>query len=245
MSDQPSPPTWLEWRLRYGAWAWALSPEWMSEWIVYFSRNWDFVKVVELVGKFAFLSIAVTWFFEADERQKARRDAMKAKHYRAWELINSARGSTGDGGRRDALKDLLEDGVSLAGAPLSFAELAGVNLPGAMLNSADFQKANLSGANLARSNLHGARLMNTDLSEANLEGAYLLKANLDSANLAGAKFVNADLTGANLSGAFLAGANFFKAEIAEVHFSSAYFCNTTMPDGTTSNDSCDGRGIQR
>ena len=43
----------------------------------------------------AVISGAVTgirWQLEADNRAKER-------HYRAWELINAARGSTGDGGR--------------------------------------------------------------------------------------------------------------------------------------------------
>jgi hypothetical protein len=118
MSDQPlsTPLTWKEWKGRHKRWAWVLSPEWASEWIVYWSRNWDFVKVLELAGKFTVVVAVFFYFSEAGDRQKA-------KHYRAWELINSARGSTGDGGRRDALQDLNEDKVSLAAAPLAEAHL--------------------------------------------------------------------------------------------------------------------------
>src|SRR5215218_6491282 len=98
MSDQPpsNPLTWGEWKLRHKKLAWVLSPEWASEWIVYWSRDWDIVKVLDLAGKFAVVVAVFFYFSEAGDRQKA-------KHYRAWELINSARGSTGDGGRRDAL----------------------------------------------------------------------------------------------------------------------------------------------
>ena len=46
----------------------------------------------------------IKWQLEADDRDKER-------HYRAWELINAARGSTGDGGRRDALEDLNRDNI--------------------------------------------------------------------------------------------------------------------------------------
>jgi hypothetical protein len=174
MSDQPlsKPRTWQEWRLQHGLWAWVLSPEWLSEWIVYWSRSWDFVEVLQLIGKLGLLYAAFSWVFEADERYKARQDAIKAKHYRAWELINSARGSTGDGGRRDALRDLFEDGVSLAGAPLSKAYLVEINLPGANLPRADLSKTNLLKANLS-----GAYL-----SEANLSKAILGQANLSKAN---------------------------------------------------------------
>ncbi len=116
------------------------------------------------------------WLLEADDRTKA-------KHYRAWELINSARGSSGDGGRIKALQDLNEDSVSLAAAPLEKAYLRGVGLPG----------ANLRGAKLGDADLTGADLAGADLSYADLKDAKLA-----AANLSGATFFKADLTGANL-----------------------------------------------
>jgi hypothetical protein len=141
------PPTWREWKARHGRWAWPLSFEWAAEWVVYWSRHWDFVKALELAGQFTLLLAVISWFWEAGDRQKT-------KHYRAWELINSARGSTGDGGRRYALQDLNEDRIPLIAAPLAKAFLDEIDLPGANLRS-----ANLSGASLSRANLSGASLV--------------------------------------------------------------------------------------
>ena len=65
------PPTWKEWRKQNARWVWIGWLEWPSEKIAYWSRSWDFVKVIELAGKLAVLVVAVSWFFEADEREKA------------------------------------------------------------------------------------------------------------------------------------------------------------------------------
>src|SRR4051794_25294144 len=52
MSVQPSraPPTWGEWKERHQRWAWVLSPEWASEWIVHWSRDWDIVNALDLAA---------------------------------------------------------------------------------------------------------------------------------------------------------------------------------------------------
>ena len=144
MSDQPSraPPTWGEWKERHQRWAWVLSPEWVSEWIVHWSRDWDIVNALDLAGKFGIVVAVFFYFAEAGDRQKA-------KHCRAWDHFSSARGSTGDGGRRPALEDLNQDQVSLAAAPLSKAYLFDVQLPAAQLQAAD-----LSGADLGRAPPH-------------------------------------------------------------------------------------------
>ena len=53
------PPSWQEWKKLYGFWDWVLWPEWAAEWVVYLSRSWDFVKVLELAGRFTILIVAV------------------------------------------------------------------------------------------------------------------------------------------------------------------------------------------
>ena len=80
------------------------------EWFVYRLRSLALFDLLELAGRCTVLVVAIFWVLEADNRAKER-------HYRAWDLINSARGSTGDGGRRDALQDLNKDRVSLSGGP--------------------------------------------------------------------------------------------------------------------------------
>jgi pentapeptide repeat protein len=95
--------------------------------------------------------------------------------------INSARGSTGDGGRRDALQDLNDGNVSLVAAPLSQACLRGVKLPGATLSEAVLVEANLSGADLSGADLSGVNLREADLREADLRGTTLFEADLSEA----------------------------------------------------------------
>ena len=73
--------------------------EWALEWLNHGLHRWAFVEFLESAGKFTVLVVAVFWVYECDDRTRER-------HYRAWDLINAARGSTGDGGRRDALQDL-------------------------------------------------------------------------------------------------------------------------------------------
>ena len=141
------PPTWREWEAWIGKHRrlWPLAQaEWASEWLYYGLRRLALFDLLESAGRAAVLVVAIFWLSEAGDRTKER-------HYRAWELINSARGSTGDGGRKDALQDLNRDGINLAAAPLEQAYLPGVDLKGAYLKG-----ANLGGANLRIANLQNA-----------------------------------------------------------------------------------------
>ncbi len=160
-------------------------------------------------------------------------DRTKERHYRAWELINSARatgsadktqvGWSGDGGRREALQDLHSHGVSLAGALLEGAHLPGIDLRGADLRAADFAGANLEGANLKGAKLHNATLAGASLRGAMLQGAELFGADLQGANLAEANLQRARLDSdfpGNVESAYLhpswklQGANLREANLA-------------------------------
>ncbi len=126
-AQSPKPPSWSEWKAQHQQKPWyqryPLAVEWRFEQLNDLLHRLAFVEFLEHAGKFAVLIAVIFWMFEADDRTKER-------HYRAWELINSARGSTADGGRIDALQDLNEDGVNLAGAPLEEAWLVGIDLRG-------------------------------------------------------------------------------------------------------------------
>ncbi len=173
------------------------------------------------------------WLLEADDRTKA-------KHYRAWELINSARGSSGDGGRINALQDLNEDGVSLAAAPLEKAYLRGVRLPGADLRGANLSEADLTGADLRDANLFEADLNGATLTATDLSDAQLSKANLAGADLSGdavlrrvskewkQKVVDpANLTRAVLSFTMLDGARFTGAKLTGTDLDYVDFTHVT------------------
>jgi hypothetical protein len=180
------------------------------------ARLWPFEVLGWVTGVGAILFGAVSWHLEADDRAKER-------HYRAWELINSARGSTGDGGRRDALQDLNEDDVDLTAAPLAEANLKAVQLPKARLLMANFARANLIDANFAEAKLGGANFAGARLWAANLTNANLSRANLAEASLYLANFAGADLNKANLT--------------------EAKFCRTIIPDGTLNNRDCPPESI--
>jgi hypothetical protein len=126
------PATWAQWKARHSRWPHLTGIEWVLEWLVYRCRNLAIFEVLEFAGRASVLVAVFVWFWEADDRKKQ-------SHDRAWELINSARESTGDGGRRDALQDLNEDKVNLSAAPLANAYLVEVQLP----------NANMSGAGLS------------------------------------------------------------------------------------------------
>ena len=138
---------------------------------------------------------------EAEAVRRARKDT----NYQAWQVINSAQGKGGSGGRVDALADLVRNDVSLAG----------INLDGAWLESIDLRLAQLPMASFEKTNLQGARF-----DGARLDGACFRGANLSAASFTNASLRGADLTGARLSAVNLAGADLFDArgwrEIATV-----------------------------
>jgi uncharacterized protein YjbI with pentapeptide repeats len=227
VTENKQPGTWQEWKKKHPRWRplwlWIFGwPEWRLERLVYWCQDVAFFEVLEFAGRASVLIALIVWISEASDREKQ-------SHYRAWELINSARGSTGDGGRRDALQDLNKDGVVLSAAPLANAYLSAVQLPNASLINADLTRADLTKADLTRAKLSG-----TKLTEAKLSGAKLTEADLAGADLRGADLsitylmrrtdlrgdlsitylmVRADLSGANLTDANLTGATLFRADL--------------------------------
>ena len=115
-------------------------------------------------------------------------------NYQAWQVVNSAQGKGGSGGRLDALQDLVRNGVTLAGVRLDDAWLEGIRLRGANLTLASLRSTILRGAGLRGANLQGADLTGADLTGADLRGAILKGAEMAGASLAAAELGGADLT---------------------------------------------------
>src|SRR3954469_5270871 len=113
---------------------------------------------------------------EAETVRRARRDT----NYQAWQVINSAQGKGGSGGRIDALADLVRNHVSLSG----------INLDGAWLESIDLRGGALQTASLETANLQSARF-----DDARLDGASFRGATLVAASFVGASLKGVDLTG--------------------------------------------------
>ncbi len=172
--------------------------EWCLGWVAYLLSNWAFLEVLEYAGTFSILVVVVLYFVE-------RPDRIKQKHYQAWQVINTAQGKGGSGGRIEALEELNHDRVSLVGVDAQGAFLMGLRLDGAPLARANFSSADL----------RGCHFHSTDLSFATLAGANFRSCDLGQANLENADLSDSDLTGADLAGANLAGAHLSNADLLE------------------------------
>lgn len=164
-------------------------------WTQYLQVTVNLLKVIEMA-----VFIFSGYQFWAGRRERKVADAEQAEQsridsiYQAWQVINSAQGKGGSGGRIEALHDLLRNRVSMAGINLDGAWLEGVNLAGGTLLRASLQGTNLSHANLTGANLEGADLRNAILLTTNLTGANLRGANVAGARLSAATLDKADLT---------------------------------------------------
>lgn len=199
--DRPEP--WQQVHQQVSAW-WALPfyrLNWILSWASWALSHWALLDVLEHLGTFSVLIAVIFYFAESGNRVKQR-------HYQAWQVINTAQGKGGNGGRIDALQELNADHVSLVGVDVSGAFLQGIRLENAhlercRLNAADLRNSDLrfvrisfgdlGGANLRQSDLTGADLSSADLADVDFNGADLAGANLDSADLSRADLRNADL----------------------------------------------------
>jgi hypothetical protein len=159
-------------------------------WAVHLLGNWAFLETLFYLESLSVLVAVIVYFGEADHR-------LMQRHYQAWQVVNTAQGRGGNGGRIDALQELARDDVSLTGVDVSGAFLQGVNL----------DKANLVRSNFHNADVRGASLESAELTDANLTGANLRNANLQGAELNGADLTDADLTDSKLQGANLAETN--------------------------------------
>jgi hypothetical protein len=200
--DREAPPKWHEFKKR--ARRKFLMPfsalSWLADWAAYFLGKWPVVELLEYLGSFSIVFAAVVYFLGASDRAKQ-------KHYQAWQVINTAEGKGGNGGRIDALQELNHDHISLIGVGVEGAYLQGLRLEEAQARRASFGGADLRGADFQRASLPDA-----DLHYANLRGA-----NLRDCNLAGAGLQDADLVGVDLSGADLSGVVLDRADLREAN----------------------------
>ncbi len=174
--------------------------EWLCEWAVFVLGNWSFLEVLEYLGSFSVLVAVIFYFSESGDR-------IKQRHYQAWQVINTAQGKGGSGGRIDALQELNADRVPLVGVDVSSAFLQGLDLRGANLTRSDFSSADLRNADFASVDFTFADLNSANLRGAHLEYAKLMQADLRGSDLNGSSLVNADLSGASLDDADLSSAD--------------------------------------
>jgi hypothetical protein len=183
-----------------------LAFEFLADWVAYFLSNWSFLEVLEYLGTFSVLIGVIFYFSESGDRVKQR-------HYQAWQVINTAQGKGGSGGRIEALQELNADKVPLVGVDVSSAFLQGLDLKGANLMRADFSSADLRNSNLIAVNFTLANLHSANLRDSSLDHAVFVNADLADADLAGSS-----LAGADLSGTVLDDADLRKADLMDVQW---------------------------
>jgi hypothetical protein len=202
--EKKAPPAWREYKQQVRR-RWTVpfhAVEWSFDWLAYGLSRWAFLEVLEYLGIF---SVLVFYFAESGDRRKQ-------KHYQAWQVINTAQGKGGSGGRIEALQELNEDRQPLVGLDAPGAFLQGIRLPGANLlrcnleatdlrdshlAAADLDFANLRSANFRSGDLHLAHLRDADLEDTDLVGANLAGSDLSRANLKNADLRNTDISGMN------------------------------------------------
>ena len=199
--ERPKP-----WKIRKQAaqkWRFALplvALEWFFEWAAYALSHWSFLEVLEYLGTFSVLVAVIFYFAESGDR-------IKQRHYQAWQVINTAQGKGGSGGRIDALEELNADHVALVGVDVSSAFLQGLDLRGANLTRSDFSGADVRNSNLASVDFTFANLNSANFRNAHLDRVNFTDANLRDADLTGSSLRGVDLTGATLDDCDLVGAD--------------------------------------
>jgi uncharacterized protein YjbI with pentapeptide repeats len=183
-----------------------IAVEWVFEWAAFTLSNWSFLEVLEYLGSFSVLIAVIFYFSESGDRVKQR-------HYQAWQVINTAQGKGGSGGRIDALQELNEDKVPLVGVDVSSAFLQGLHL-----RNADLLRSDFSSADLRNSDLTGVNFTLANLNSANLRGATLDRAKCDQADLRNSDLHGSSLVGVDFSGASLDGSDLRSANLQDIEW---------------------------
>jgi hypothetical protein len=183
-----------------------LAVEWPFQWLAFLLGNWAFLEILEYLGSFSVLVAVVFYFSESGDR-------IKQKHYQAWQVINTAQGKGGSGGRIEALEELNADGIPLVGVDVSGAFLQGLRLPRAHL-----RRSNFSSADVRSSNFQSADFSAADLGSANFRESSLREASFRGAHLDDADFSGSDLSGADLSDASLAETDLRHADLSRIRW---------------------------
>jgi len=119
-SPRGRPESWAATKIRITS-AWMLpfsAIEWCLEWAAFLLSNWKLLEVLEYLSSLSVLAAVLFYFSESGDR-------IKQRHYQAWQVINTAQGKGGSGGRIEGLQELNADRVPLIGVDVSGAFLRG------------------------------------------------------------------------------------------------------------------------
>ncbi len=183
-----------------------LALKWLEDWVAYAISCWVFLEILEYLSSLGVLVAVILYFWGTGDRRKQR-------HLQMWQVMNTAQGKGGSGGRIEALQELNSDRVELVGVDISGAFLQGVQLPKAELLRANFSMADVRRGDFTRADLNFANLRGGNFREAQFSGAQLREADCGEAD-----FVGADLSGADLAGADFSDADLSTADLRNVQW---------------------------
>ncbi|MEM8612528.1 MAG: pentapeptide repeat-containing protein [Cyanobacteria bacterium P01_H01_bin.105] len=156
--------------------------------------------------------------------EKQRRDA---EIYQAWQVITSAHGQAGSGGRRRALEFLnASPGANWRRKFPWFCAPMAICL---------WPPESLDGINLSSDSVSNSTRENDDDSRQPFSGVYLFDVLLPKASLRSANFSGAELKSANFSGADLRNAKLSKAILIDANLSKAVLQNTNLSEAVLPN----------
>jgi uncharacterized protein YjbI with pentapeptide repeats len=122
---------------------------------------------------------------------------------------------------------------------LANTNFTGANLGHTVMTGAEAHNADFTGASFVNASLSGTGVRSADLSKTDFTGAYLGYTDFSYADLRGAKFVDLDPQIGDVDpAADLAWADLTGATVSQDFLDHAWFCNTTMPNGSIRNDDC-------
>ncbi len=194
--------------------------EWAFRWLAYWMSCWAFLEVLEYIGTLSILFAVISYFSESGDR-------IKQKHYQAWQVINTAQGKGGSGGRIEALEELNRDGVPLVGVEASDAFLQGIDL-----ERGNLIRANFTSSDIRNGNFESARLDYANFASANVRNGSFRNAKMNDVSFQDADLNGADLTGADLSGSNLSGVDLRNADLRNIQWQSIANINSANIYGT-------------
>jgi Pentapeptide repeats (8 copies) len=207
-SPRERPESWVAKKQRVTS-TWVLpfsKVEWVLEWAAFFLSNWKLLEVLEYLSSLSVLAAVLFYFSESGDRTKQ-------KHYQAWQVINTAQGKGGSGGRVEALQELNADRVLLVGVDVSGAFLQGIRLRGARLARSNFSEVDARNSAFRFSDFTDADLHSANFRESDFYNTRLVRCDMDDAD-----FWGADLTGADLAGASLERGDLRYANVRDIHW---------------------------
>ncbi|MGA2420817.1 MAG: pentapeptide repeat-containing protein [Candidatus Acidiferrum sp.] len=173
-----------------------LAVEWGWEWIAHFLGNWAFLEALDYLSRLGVLVAVIFYFAESGERARQR-------HLQMWQVMNTAQGKGGSGGRIEALQELNHDHVPLVGVDVSGAFLRGLKLHKANLLRANFSTVDARDGEFAEADFSFAEMQSGNFRNGNFVRAVLRDADASDGDFSSASFSGADLSRADLSNADL------------------------------------------